>query len=89
MASKVDSEMMSRMTAEEKKITGQDQPVKGGPTAKAQKYANQPISSEVVHDITKGEEKITGDPNPMEAGPTSTAQSFLTKVRYLSILSCA
>ncbi|KAF7502202.1 hypothetical protein GJ744_006751 [Endocarpon pusillum] len=79
MASKVDSNLMSKMTAEEKKITGQDHPVKGGPTAQAQKHANQPLNSEVIHDITKGEEKITGDPNPMQSGPTSTAQSILTK----------
>lgn len=70
---------MSKMTEEEKKITGQDNPVKGGPTAQAQKHANQPLTSEVIHDITKGEEKITGDPNPTQSGPTSTAQSILTK----------
>ncbi len=81
MASKVDSDLMSKMTAEEKKITGQENPVKGGPTAQAQKHANQPLSSEVVRDITKGEEKITGNPHPMEGGPTSTAQSILTNVR--------
>ncbi len=80
MASKVDSDMMSKMAEKEKKITGEDNPVKGGPTAQAQKHANQPLNSEVIHDITKGEEKITGNPNPMQAGPTSTAQSILTKV---------
>jgi hypothetical protein len=80
MASKVDSEMMSKMTEEEKKITGQNNPVKGGPTAQTQKHANQPLNSEVIRDITKGEEKITGDPNPMQPGPTSTAQSILTNV---------
>jgi hypothetical protein len=35
MASKVDSDLMSKMTREEKKITGQDNPIKGGPTAQA------------------------------------------------------
>lgn len=80
MASKVDSEFMSKMTEEEKKITGHENPVKGGPTAQTQKHANQPLSSEVIHDITKGEEKITGSSSPMQAGPTSTAQSILTKV---------
>jgi hypothetical protein len=80
MASKVDSDLMSKMTREEKKITGQDNPIKGGPTAQAQKHANQPLTSDVIHDITKGEEKITGDPNPKPSGPTSTAQSILTKV---------
>lgn len=81
MASKVDSDLMSKMTAEEKKITGQANPVKGGPTAQAQKHVNQPLSSEVVSDITKGEEKITGNPNPKEGGPASTVQSILTNVR--------
>jgi hypothetical protein len=80
MVSKVDSEMMSKMTEEEKKITGQNDPVKGGPTAQTQKHANQPLNSEVIRDITKGEEKITGDSSPMQPGPTSTAQSILTKV---------
>jgi hypothetical protein len=83
MASKVDSELMSRMTEEEKKITHQVQPVKGGPTAQTQSHANDTLNSEVVHDITKGEEKITGNPNPMQGGPASTAQSILTKVRFL------
>jgi hypothetical protein len=82
MASKVDSDLMEKMTREEKQITGQDNPVKGGPTAQAQKHANQPLTSDVIHDITKGEEKITGNPNPKPAGPTSTAQSILTKVRF-------
>ena len=72
---------MSKMTEEEKKITGQDRPVKGGPTAQTQKHANEPLTSEVVHDITKGEEKITGDPNPRQGGPISTAQSILANVR--------
>ena len=75
MATKVDPGLMSKMTEEEKKITGQGNPVKGGPTAQAQKHANQPLNSEVIHDITKGEEKVTGNPNPMQGGPTSTAQS--------------
>ncbi len=74
------------MTEEEKKITGQDNPVKGGPTAQAQKHANQPLSSEVIHDITKGEEKITGNPNPVQSGPTSTAQSILTKASDCTLL---
>ena len=80
MATKVDPGLMSKMTEEERKITGQGNPVKGGPTAQAQKHANQPLNSEVIHDITKGEEKVTGNPNPMQGGPTSTAQSILTKV---------
>jgi hypothetical protein len=80
MASKVDSDLMSKMTEEEKKITGQHNPVKGGPTAQAQSHANEPLTSDVVHDISKGEEKITGNPNPQQGGPTSKAQSILTEV---------
>lgn len=83
MSSTVDSDLMSKMTEEEKKITGQNNPVRGGPTAQAQSHANQPLSAEVIHDITKGEEKITGNPSPVKGGPTSTAQSILTKVSFL------
>lgn len=86
MASKVDSGVMSKVTEAEKKITGQDIPVKGGPTAQAQSHANQPLNSGVIHDITKGEEKITGNPNPIKGGPTSVAQSILTKVSFPSIV---
>ena len=85
MASKVDSEMMSKMTEEEKKITGFDKPVKGGPTAQAQSHANEPLGSNVIRDIAKGEEKITGNPNQQSGGPTSVAQSILTKVSIRKI----
>jgi hypothetical protein len=82
MASKADSDLISKMTEGEKKITGQVNPVKGGPTAQAQKHANQPLNSEVIRDVRKGEEKITGNPNPTEGGPTSATQSILTNVRF-------
>lgn len=59
-SSKVDSATMSKITEKEKEITGLDGPVKGGPTAQAQKHANQDLSSEVISDITQGEKKITG-----------------------------
>lgn len=73
---------MSKMTEVEKGITGEDQPVKGGPTAQTQKHANEPLTGQVVHDITEGEKKVTGDTNPMKGGPASIAQSILTSVRF-------
>lgn len=52
--------------------------MKGGPSAQAQKHANQPITSEALHDITEGEKKITGGER-VKGGPTSAAQSELGK----------
>jgi hypothetical protein len=76
----LDSATLSKITAAEKKITGEDHAVKGGPTAKAQTHANEPITSEALHDITEGEKKITGGER-VKGGPTSTAQSELGKSR--------
>lgn len=58
---------------------GTDAPVKGGPTAQAQKHAGETISSQTLHDITEGEKKIAGD--RVKGGPTATAQSELAKSR--------
>jgi hypothetical protein len=77
---KLDSETLSKITDAEKKLTGQDQPVAGGPTAQAQSHANEPITSQALHDITEGEKKITGGER-VKGGPTSTAQSELAKSR--------
>lgn len=71
---------MSKVTEKEKQITGLDGPVKGGPTAQAQRHANQAISSEVLHDITQGEKKVTGGER-VKGGPTSAAQSEFGKSR--------
>jgi hypothetical protein len=76
----LDSATLSKITAAEKKITGEDHAVKGGPTAKAQSHANEPITSEALHDITEGEKKITSGER-IKGGPTSTAQSELAKSR--------
>lgn len=76
----LDSATLSKITDAEKQITGEDGPVPGGPTAQAQKHANQPITSQVLHDITEGEKKITGG-DRVKGGPTSTAQSELGKSR--------
>jgi len=77
---KLDSSTLHNITEAEKDITGQDRPVQGGPTAKAQQHANEPITSEALHDITEGEKKITGGER-VKGGPTSQAQSELGKSR--------
>lgn len=78
----LDSETISKITDAEKKITGNDEPARGGPTAEAQKHANSPITSGVLSDITAGEKKIAGD--RVKDGPTSVAQSELGKSRNRS-----
>ncbi|KAI0817070.1 hypothetical protein GGR55DRAFT_618922 [Xylaria sp. FL0064] len=77
----LDSATISHITSAEKEITGQDEPVKGGPTAMAQKHAGKPISSQSLHDITEGEKKVTGKNEPVKSGPAATAQSELGKSR--------
>ncbi|KAJ4337940.1 hypothetical protein N0V87_004287 [Didymella glomerata] len=77
---KLDSSTLHNITEAEKDITGQNRPVQGGPTAKAQQHANEPITSEALHDITEGEKKITGGER-VKGGPTSQAQSELGKSR--------
>jgi hypothetical protein len=76
----LDSATLHKITEAEKKLTGEAQPVAGGPTAQAQSHANEPITSEALHDITEGEKKITGGER-VKGGPTSTAQSELAKSR--------
>jgi hypothetical protein len=75
----LDSATISKITDAERKITGSDEPARGGPTAQAQKHAGEPISSEALSDITTGEKKVAGD--RLKGGPTSTAQSELGKGR--------
>ncbi|KAL6704093.1 hypothetical protein ACN47E_008756 [Coniothyrium glycines] len=77
---RLDSATLSAITDAEKKLTGQDDPVQGGPTARAQQHANEPITSQVLHDITEGEKKVTGGER-VKGGPTSKAQSELGKSR--------
>lgn len=77
---RLDTQTMSKITEKEKEITGNDGPVQGGPTAKAQEHANEPITSQALHDITEGEKKITGGER-VKGGPTSAAQSELAKSR--------
>ena len=76
----LDSSTISKITDAEKKITGQDEPIKSGPTAKAQSHSGEPITSQALHDITEGEKKVTGGER-VSGGPTATAQSELAKSR--------
>nr|ABK26671.1 unknown [Picea sitchensis] len=78
MAVKVDTNFVSRITAAEKTLTNSDEPVKRGPTARAQSHVGQDLNTQVVHDITEGEKVITGSDRPVQGGPTSVAQSILT-----------
>lgn len=86
MAANLDSENISKITDAEKKISGSDEPMQGGPTAQAQKNAGQPINSQTLSDITEGEKKITGADGPVKGGPTATAQSILTQVNLMCIV---
>lgn len=76
----MDADTVSNITSAEKNITGQDDPVQGGPTAQAQKHTGEQINSQVLHDITEGEKKITEEA-PIKGGPTATAQSELGQSR--------
>ena len=76
----IDGETIAKITQKEKEITGSEDPVRRGPTAKAQQHAGEPINSQALHDITEGEKKITGGER-LKGGPTSAAQSELAKSR--------
>ena len=81
-SNKLNSDTISDITAREKMITGQDDPVKGGPTAQAQKHAKETVNPDAVSDITQGERKITGAEGPIQGGPAAVAQSMATQVRH-------
>ena len=76
----LDSNTISKITEKEKEITGKEGPVKGGPTAQAQKHVGEQLNSNNLSDITKGETKITGESGARQGGPTSAAQSMATGV---------
>jgi hypothetical protein len=76
----LDSDTISKITQKEKEITGSENPVRRGPTAKAQQHAGEYITSEALHDVTQGEKKITGGER-IKGGPTAAAQSELGKSR--------
>lgn len=75
----LDGPTITEINAAETELTGQSAPVKGGPTAQAQKHANEPINAQTLHDITEGEKSVAGD--RVKGGPTATAQSELAKSR--------
>lgn len=75
----LDSNTISRITHAESELTGQAEPLKGGPTAQAQKHVGEPIGPN-LHDITEAEKGITGGER-VKGGPTSAAQSELSKSR--------
>ncbi|KUI64545.1 hypothetical protein VM1G_00611 [Cytospora mali] len=76
----LDGKTISDITHAEMKVTGQSGPVKGGPTAQAQKHVGEPINSQTLHDITEAEKMVTGGER-VASGPTSTVQSELAKSR--------
>ena len=88
LSANLDSNNISKIAEAEKQITGQDNPVRGGPTAQAQSHAGQPINSEALRDITEGEKKITGQDRPVKGGPTAAAQSILNGVCLIQHLNC-
>ncbi|KAF2686216.1 hypothetical protein K458DRAFT_416520 [Lentithecium fluviatile CBS 122367] len=75
----VDAHFISQITAAEKTLTLQTDPVQGGPTARAQSHAGQPLTAQIIHDITMGERSITGQEGPVQNGPTAVAQHFLSQ----------
>ncbi|KAK4939710.1 hypothetical protein LTR10_020100 [Elasticomyces elasticus] len=72
---------ISNIRKAESEITGLNQPVKGGPTAQAQKHTGEPITSQVLHDITEGEKSVSGQAQAIPGGPTAQAQHDLAKSR--------
>jgi hypothetical protein len=76
----LDSSTISKITDAEKNMTGDDQPAPGGPTARAQQHAGEPITSQALHDITEGEKEVSGGER-VRGGPTSVAQSEFGKSR--------
>lgn len=77
---RLDSSTISAVSAAEKKITGLDHPVEGGPTVTAKSHTDEPINSKNLHNITEAEKKVT-DGERVKGGPTATAQSELAKSR--------
>lgn len=79
MAQEVDSRFIHEVTKKENQLTGQAEPVKGGPTAHAQKHVGQQLDGDVVSDITKGETKITQRSGPVPGGPAAFAEREATQ----------
>lgn len=78
----LESDVISEITQKEKNLTGQADPVKGGPTAQAQSHVHEKLSDgSVVSDIAKGEEAITHNGAPVPGGPAAAAQSHAAQAR--------
>lgn len=85
----LDGLTISNITNKEKEITSEQRPIKGGPTAQAQKHTGEEITGSTVSAIMEGEKKATGEPTPRAGGPTAYVQSLAagkddsaTTVRY-------
>ncbi len=72
---------ISAIREAESQLTGENQPIRGGPTAQAQKHTGEPLTGKVLSDINAGESKITGQTQPLKGGPTAQAQHDLAKSR--------
>ncbi|KAI2464317.1 hypothetical protein F4781DRAFT_439711 [Annulohypoxylon bovei var. microspora] len=72
----VSPEVISKIVAKEKELTGENRPVASGPTAQAQKHANEPVTGKVISDIAQGEKHVTSRGVPIHGGPAAFAQSF-------------
>lgn len=78
----VESGEISEINQREKELTGQAEPVEGGPTAQAQSHVHEKLASgSVVSDIAKGEESITHNGAPVAGGPAAAAQSLAAQAR--------
>lgn len=78
----VESDIISEIAQKEKELTGQAEPVKGGPAAQAQSHVHEKLSGgSVVSDIAKGEESITHKRAPVAGGPAAAAQSHASQAR--------
>lgn len=78
----LDSQTISEITHKESEaLTGQAQPVRGGPAAQAQAHANADLTARRVADIAKGENAVTGQGGPVAGGPAAFAQSEAANAR--------
>ncbi|RYP63507.1 hypothetical protein DL770_009373 [Monosporascus sp. CRB-9-2] len=72
----LDGPTISNITTKEKQITGEARPVKGGPTAQAQKHTGETITDATVSAIAGGENTITHEDAPRADGPTAFVESL-------------
>ncbi|KAI5867863.1 hypothetical protein GGS23DRAFT_550428 [Durotheca rogersii] len=70
----VDSNILSKIAAREKRLAGEDGPTKDGPPAQAQKHAGENITGRIVSDIAQGENRATRGDVPIQGGPGALIQ---------------